>query len=90
MSDTVWVNGDRHWQYHSVDPETRLNEFCCGAASDSHASGTPGENPRLHRFHRVKGGFLSIQVRLTGAGKSELTIEHRDVAGNRVYGQTFA
>ena len=89
VSDTVWVNGDRHWQYHSVDPETRLNEFCCGAASDSHASGTPGEDPKLHRFHRVKGGFLAIQVRVSGS-KSELLVEHRDVNGARVYGRTFA
>ncbi len=88
VADTVWVNGDRHWQYHSVDPETGVNEFCCGAASDSHASGTPGEDSRLHRFHRVKGGFLSIQVHVNGA-KSELVLEHRDTAGARVYGHTF-
>lgn len=89
VTDTVWVNGDRHWQYHSVDPETRINEFCCGAASDSHASGTPGEDPKLHRFHRVKGGFLAIHLRVN-SGRFELTLEHRDVAGVRVYGQTFA
>lgn len=89
ITDTIWVNGDRHWQYHSVDPETKVNEFCCGAASDSHASGTPGEDPAIHRFHRVKGGFLAINVRFNGA-KSELTIEHRDVLGARVYGQTFS
>jgi alkaline phosphatase D len=89
VADTVWVNGDRHWQYHSVDSETGVNEFCCGAASDSHASGTPGEDPRLHRFHRVRGGFLTIQVRVNG-GKSELVLEHRDIAGARVYGHTFA
>ena len=88
VSDTVWVNGDRHWQYHSVDPETQVNEFCCGAASDSHAAGTPGEDPKLHRFHRVLGGFLAIQVRVNG-GKSQLEIEHRDVNGARVYGQIF-
>jgi alkaline phosphatase D len=89
VTDTVWVNGDRHWQYHSVDPETKVNEFCCGAASDSHASGTPGEDPKIHRFHRVKGGFLAINLRVNG-DKSELSLEHRDVAGAKVYGQTFA
>ncbi|MBM3797058.1 MAG: alkaline phosphatase [Acidobacteria bacterium] len=89
ITDTVWVNGDRHWQYHSVDPETKVNEFCCGAATDSHASGTPGEDPTRHRFHRVKGGFLAIRVRVNGS-KSELVLEHRDVLGNRVYGHTFA
>ena len=33
----IVMNGDRHWQYHSVDPETGLHEFGCGAASDEHA-----------------------------------------------------
>jgi alkaline phosphatase D len=70
--------------YHSIDPETKVQEFGCGAASDSHASGTPGENRNYHRFHRVKGGFLTIQVRPEGA-VSKLVIEHRDVRGTVVY-----
>src|SRR5207247_2359404 len=55
-----WINGDRHWQYHSVHPETGLHEFCTGAASDAHAGGSPGEDKKIHRFHRVRGGFLSV------------------------------
>src|SRR5581483_986025 len=47
-----WINGDRHWQYHSVHPETGLHEFGTGAASDPHAGGTPGEDKKVHRFHR--------------------------------------
>jgi alkaline phosphatase D len=72
--------GDRHWQYHSVDPKTGLQEFGCGPASDEHASGTPGEDKSLHRFHRVKGGFLKLQVT---AGRFTLT--HCDVKGAPVY-----
>lgn len=53
------VCGDRHWQYHSVDPATGVNELSAGPASDQHAGGSPGEDPEYHRFHRVKGGFLS-------------------------------
>ncbi|MBI3208694.1 MAG: alkaline phosphatase D family protein [Candidatus Solibacter usitatus] len=86
--DTFVLCGDRHWQYHSIHPQTKVQEYGCGAASDSHASGTPGENPAYHRFHRVKGGFLALQVRWNGAS-SQLVIEHRDVDGNRVYGQTY-
>jgi len=82
--DTFVLCGDRHWQYHSVDPSTKVEEFGCGAASDSHAGGTPGENPGMHRFHRVKGGFLAVQVRPESGG-SRLVIEHRDVLGNHVY-----
>ena len=60
------IVGDRHWQYHSVHPETGLNEFSVGPASDAHAGGTPGEDPEYHRFHRVGGGFLSVDVDWVG------------------------
>lgn len=86
--DTVVLCGDRHWQYHSIEPETGVNEFGCGAASDSHAAGTPGEDLRYHKFHRVKGGFLAIHVRPEGQ-RSRLVIEHRDVQGQQVYRRLF-
>ena len=85
--DTFFFNGDRHWQYHSVDPATKVEEFSCGAASDGHASGSPGMDPRYHRFHRMLGGFIAVNVRPEGSG-SRIVIEHRDVHGNKVYGQT--
>jgi alkaline phosphatase D len=72
--------GDRHWQYHSVHPQTGLNEFSVGPASDAHASGTPGEDPAYHRFHRVKGGFVLVTVR-----GDAIVVEHRDVLGAVVY-----
>jgi alkaline phosphatase D len=74
------VCGDRHWQYHSVHPETGLHEFSCGAASDEHAGGTPGEDPRYHRFHRVKGGFLSLAVAAQG-----IHVRQHDVTGRIVH-----
>lgn len=74
------VCGDRHWQYHSVHPDTGLNEFSVGAASDPHAGGTPGEDKTYHRFHRVRGGFLSI-----GAGEASILFRHHDVHGKVVY-----
>lgn len=74
------VCGDRHWQYHSVHPETGLNEFAVGAASDVHAGGTPGEDNAYHRFHRVKGGFLTIT-----AGETSILFRHHDVHGKVVY-----
>jgi alkaline phosphatase D len=78
------VCGDRHWQYHSVHPGTGLNEFSVGAASDEHAGGTPGEDRAIHRFHRVKGGFLSVTVRPEGK-RSSILFEIRDVSGNVLY-----
>jgi alkaline phosphatase D len=75
------VCGDRHWQYHSVHPVTKVREFSVGPASNSHASGSPGENKTYHLYHKVQGGFLSVQ--LTGNGKeSRIDFRHHDVDGN--------
>ncbi len=83
------VCGDRHWQYHSVDPSTGLREFSCGPLSDQHAGGSPGENKEFHRFHRVKGGFL--EVALEGAqGQAQLSFRFHDVNGKTVYEAGFA
>ncbi len=85
MPDNFFVVcGDRHWQYHSVHPQTGLHEFSVGAASDEHAGGTPGEDKTYHRFHRVKGGFASITLTPTANG-SAIAIRHHDVNGAVVY-----
>ncbi len=78
------ICGDRHWQYHSVHPLTGLREFSVGAASDEHAGGSPGEDPRYHRFHRVKGGFLAVTLR-RDARKSTIVFQLRDVNGKMVH-----
>ena len=83
----VALNGDRHWQSHAVDPETGVHEVSVGAASDSHAGGSPGEDPRYHRFHRVGGGFLHAATERSGR-ESRLRLRLRDVHGEEVYGLT--
>ncbi len=75
------ICGDRHWQYHSEHPETGLREFSAGAASDEHAGGSPGEDPRYHRFHRIKGGFVSVTVTAAGGVRAR----HHDVNGKIVH-----
>jgi alkaline phosphatase D len=82
------ICGDRHWQYHSVHPKTGVQEFSVGPASDSHAGGTPGENKFLHRFHRVQGGFLCVEVR-PAAKASEIVFQLRDVEGKVSYETKF-
>ncbi len=78
------VCGDRHWQYHSIHPESGLHEFSVGAASNEHAGGTPGFDAKIHQFHRVKGGFLSVGVsRSESQGK--ILFELRDIDGKVVY-----
>jgi alkaline phosphatase D len=82
------ICGDRHWQYHSVHPTAGTQEFSVGAASDSHAGGTPGENRIYHRFHRVKGGFLFVLLRPDGR-ESQIAFQLRDVGGAVVYEAKF-
>lgn len=74
------VCGDRHWQYHSVHPTTGVQEFSAGPASDSHASGTPGENRDYHRYHKVQGGFLCVEVQSAGEA-SQIAFQLRNVYG---------
>jgi len=76
--------GDRHWQYHSVHPDTGVQEFSSGPASDQHAAGSPGHNPRYHKFHLVKGGFLSVNFRRAGTD-SRIIFRLHDVHGKVVY-----
>ncbi len=66
------VCGDRHWQYHSIDP-TGLEEFSCGALVD--ANSRPGRKPgdpqstdpiaqikQVYSQKTPSGGFLLIEV----------------------------
>ncbi len=90
VADNFFVAcGDRHWQYHSVDPATGVQEFSSGPASDQHAGGSPGEDKRYHRFHRVAGGFLSVNVRRAG-DESVITFRFHDVNGAVQYEYTKA
>lgn len=80
--DMVVMNGDRHWQYMSVHPATGVREFGCGPSSDVHAGGykpVPGDE-LTQKFFRLKGGFLSAEVRRTN-GKPRMVVRHHDVNG---------
>ncbi len=88
--DNVYLcNGDRHWQYVTHWPDTNLWEFSCGAGSDVHAGGWPPDEVRpVHRFLRVKGGFLRGYVSRKN-GVPTLTFQHMDVDGNVVHEEVF-
>lgn len=75
--------GDRHWQYMSIDPESRLREISCGPASDAHAGGNP-QQPDWQPFLRVKGGFLSVSVTRED-GVPTIALRHHDVHGKVVH-----
>jgi alkaline phosphatase D len=74
------VCGDRHWQYFSIDPRTKLHEFSCGPTSDAHASGSPGQDSGVQPYHRVQGGFLEVAV-TREEGHPTICFRHRDVHG---------
>lgn len=76
--------GDRHWQYYSIDPKTKLREFSCGPASDQHAGGTPGQDFEIQPFHRVQGGFLTVTVFQDNAVPT-IAFRHHDVHGEVVH-----
>jgi alkaline phosphatase D len=82
---SIVANGDRHWQYHTVDDKTGLQEFCSGPSTNQHAGGfSQDRKTDEHRFLRVKGGFLSVTVDRVD-GKPTATFRHHDVDGNVVY-----
>lgn len=77
----VVINGDRHWQYHSIDPATGLREFGCGPASDAHAGGFKRSlQEEWQPFLRIKGGFLSVV-----ADGERALVRHHDVDGAVVH-----
>jgi alkaline phosphatase D len=78
----IVVNGDRHWQYRSVDPATGTREFGCGPSSDVHAGGyspQPGDEA-VQKFFRLKGGFITVAVGRE-RGSPVMHVRHHDVAG---------
>ena len=78
----VTVCGDRHWQYMSVDPRSKLREYSTGPGSDPHAGGWKQSDYRrdMHRFLRVAGGFLSVTIERRD-GKPTMTMRFHDVDG---------
>lgn len=86
VDNVIVLCGDRHWQYASVDEESNLWEFGCGPGSDKHQFGWKvGDERPVHRFLRVKGGFLSGELKHVGDSREpKLTIRHHKTTGEQV------
>jgi alkaline phosphatase D len=91
LPNTFVVAGDRHWQYHSVDPKTGLNEFACGPACFGMAQEFVDKVKRsaMHRFLRIDGGFFSGEIARASDGAMRLVVRHHDVNGSIVYEHAF-
>jgi len=86
LKNTAVICGDRHWQYHSVDPATGLNEFSCGPTSDQHAGGWKQSDFRktIHKHLKVAGGFFTATVDRNG-GRPILTARFYGIDGQVFY-----
>jgi alkaline phosphatase D len=82
QDNMVVICGDRHWQYVSVDPETKVREYSCGPVSDRHASGRVLDTfiESHHLYYNPIGGFLAVTVeRIDGVPTA--IFRHYDVDG---------
>jgi rhamnogalacturonyl hydrolase YesR/phosphodiesterase/alkaline phosphatase D-like protein len=83
------ICGDRHWQYHSVDP-TGIEEFSSGALVDANAR--RGRNPgdpkstdpnreirQLHSQSEASGGFLRVAIDREATAKFEFYDENGEI-----------
>jgi alkaline phosphatase D len=86
QKNLVVVCGDRHWQYMSIHPKTKVREYSCGPASDKHAGGWQKDDFRAdyHQYLNVIGGFLSATVE-RDTGKPTLTFRYHDSKGKVNY-----
>ncbi len=82
--NTFSINGDRHWQYASLDPETGVREYSTGPSTDAHAkrssSTIDSKHPALRYFKMGKGGFVEVEV-IKESSKSVAFIRHYGVDG---------
>jgi alkaline phosphatase D len=78
------VNGDRHWQYATIDPTRGIREYGCGPGSDSHAGGWSMKRQKpQQKFLRIAGGFLRVSTGME-AGQPTARIQHYSVDGEMV------
>jgi len=77
------VCGDRHWQYVSVDPVTGVREYSCGPTSMKHAGGfSEKQRSDMHRYLKIVGGFLAVQIERDAGGKPVAIFRHHGVDGS--------
>jgi alkaline phosphatase/alkaline phosphatase D len=63
LNNVVLMNGDRHWQYHSIDKRNgrHIHEFGCGPTCDEHIQPVPPDYEGVDRpYSASRGGFLTV------------------------------
>jgi phosphodiesterase/alkaline phosphatase D-like protein len=88
LTNVVLMNGDRHWQYHSIDKRHGRNipEFSCGPTDDNHVQPVPPPYDGVDRpYSASRGGFLTIKYDPSRA----LNFQFFSVKGEPLYEQTI-
>jgi alkaline phosphatase D len=71
------INGDRHWQYYTIDPVSGVHEFGCGPINDLHLyGGDCGYQPKYHKFFAAKGGFLAVKTQSNDQKQPEVVLQY--------------
>jgi len=79
--NAVSICGDRHWQYASFDPVTKLKEFACGPASKAHVQGYSMKlRQPNHDYLKITAGFLQVKVQRV-ENVVEATFTHHSTDG---------
>src|SRR5262249_15123011 len=66
LGNVILMNGDRHWQYHSIDRRNGrdVHEFGCGPTFDEHVQAVPPPYEGVDRpYAASRGGFLAVDYR---------------------------
>lgn len=88
LSNVILMNGDRHWQYHSIDKRhgRSVPEFSCGPTHDDHVQPVPPPYDGVDRpYSASRGGFLTM----TYQPDRTLTCQFFSQGGEGLYKFTF-
>ena len=95
IQNVLILCGDRHWQYHSINP-SGVEELCCGALNDENsirgiAPGDPAStDPQAtirqpYLYPEATGGFLHVDLSPNPKGASSLTFSFYDDCGKLLH-----
>jgi alkaline phosphatase D len=88
LTNVILMNGDRHWQYHSIDKRNgrATHEFSCGPTCDEHIQPVPPPYEGIDRpYSASRGGFLTM----TYQPDRTLSCQFFSVTGQPLYQCTF-
>jgi len=88
LRNVVLMNGDRHWQYHTIDKRSgrAIHEFSCGPTCDEHVQPVPPPYEGVERpYSASRGGFLTVIYR----SDRTLSCQFFSVNGEPLYQHVF-